>query len=55
MYKYPFISLFTIFFPMWSLSLYNLFMYYQGIDMSMRISNGATLILALFAYVPTIR
>lgn len=55
MYKYPFISMFTIFFPMWSLSLYNLLMYYQGTDMSMRISNGATLILSLFAYIPTIR
>lgn len=55
MYKYPFISLSTIFFPMWSLALYNLFMYYEGTDMSMRIINGVTLDLSLFAYIPTIR
>lgn len=55
MYKHPYISLMTIFFPLWSLSLYNLFMFFQGNDLSMRISNGATLVLALFAFIPTIR
>jgi hypothetical protein len=56
MYRMPFVALFTIFFPLWNLSLYSLFMYYQDItDYSMRIANSITIILSVFAYIPTIR
>jgi hypothetical protein len=40
---------------MWSLAIYNLFIYFSGNDMTMRISNGVTIDLALFAFLPTVR
>lgn len=56
MYRQPFVALFTIFLPLWSLSLYSLIMYYQSTsNYSMRIANGMVIVLSVFAYVPTIR
>lgn len=56
MYRRPFVAVFTIYLPLWSLSLYSLFMYYQESDnLSMRIANGMVIIVTVFAYVPTIR
>ena len=40
---------------MWSLALYNLMIYFQGADMSMRISNSVFIDLSLLDYIPTIR
>lgn len=58
----PFVTLSTVFLPMWSMGIYNIFMFFSsnlrtisGNDLSMRIGNGTLLNLALFAFIPTIR
>ena len=62
MYKLPFVTLSTVFLPMWSMGIYNIFMFLSSNpvltpdnDLSMRIGNGTLLNLALFAFIPTIR
>lgn len=40
---------------MWSLALYNLMIYFEGNDLSMRISNSVFIDLSLLDYIPTIR
>ena len=54
-YHYPFATLFGLLLPMWSLALYNLMIYFQGNDLSMRISNSVFIDLSLLDYIPTIR
>jgi hypothetical protein len=49
MYRRPFVAVFTIYLPLWSLSLYSLFMYYQdSSNLSMRIANGMVIIVTVF-------
>ena len=55
LYKYPFVSLATIFIPLWLLAIINLAIFFQGSLLGERIASIAAVMIASVALMPTIR
>lgn len=53
-YKFPAISIISIFVPLWLLGLLNLFVFFQDNSLADRIASIATLTLAYIAFIPEI-
>jgi hypothetical protein len=53
-YKYPAVSILTIFIPIWILGLIGLFVFFQEPTLSARLATIAVLALAFVAFLPTI-
>lgn len=55
MYKFPFVPLITIFFPLWLIAVINLGIFFQDSFLADRINSIAGLMIAFVALIPTIR
>jgi hypothetical protein len=55
LYKYPLVSLATIFLPLWLLAIINLGIFYQNTSMGDRVGSIAGIAIAFVALIPTIR
>lgn len=55
LYKYPLVSIITIFLPLWLLSIINLGIFFQEPGLGDRIGSLSTLLIAFVALIPTIR
>lgn len=55
LYKIPYVSIVTIFIPLFFLALVNLTIFQQDSDFSNRVANIATLLISYVAYFPVIR
>lgn len=55
LYKFPFVTLFTIFFPLWLLGIINLGIFYQDTGLADRIGSISALMIAFVALIPVIR
>ena len=54
-YKYPLVSLATIFLPLWLLAIINLGIFFQNTSMGDRIGSISGIMIAFVALIPTIR
>ena len=54
-YRYPLVTILTIFVPMWLLGLINLVIFWQDSNLSGRAENIATVLVGLLAFIPSIR
>ncbi len=55
LYKFPAVSIATIFLPLWLLGVINLGIFFQSNDLGGRIASLAALMIAFVALIPTIR
>ena len=55
LYKFPFVTLVTIFVPLWLLGIINLGIFFQNSGLSDRIGSIAALMIAYVALIPVIR
>lgn len=55
LYKFPFVTLFTIFIPLWLLGIINLGIFFQDTGLGDRIGSLAALMIAFVALIPVIR
>jgi hypothetical protein len=55
LYKFPLVSLATIFLPLWLLAIINLGIFFQDNNLGDRIGSIAGIIVAFVALIPTIR
>ncbi len=55
LYKFPTVSIATIFIPLWLLAIINLTIFFQDPTLSDRIANICALMIAFSALIPTIR
>ena len=55
LYKFPIVSIATIFLPLWLLAIINLGIFFQDNALSNRIASISALMIAFVALIPTIR
>lgn len=55
MYKFPLVTLFTIFIPLWLLGIINLGVFYQDTGLADRIGSISALMISFVALIPVIR
>ena len=55
LYKYPTVTIVTIFLPLWLLGIINLGIFFQDNNLADRIASIAALMIAFVALIPTIR
>lgn len=55
LYKFPFVTLSTIFIPLWLLGIINLGIFFQDTTLGDRIGSLAALMIAFVALIPVIR
>ena len=54
-YRFPTVTLGTIFFPLWLMGIINLGIFFQSPDLADRIASIATMMIAFVALIPIIR
>ena len=55
LYKFPGVTLLTIFFPLWLLGILNLGIFFQSVGLADRIGSLSGLLIAFVALIPVIR